>query len=57
MEIQNEMCQKRKKERKKQTHAGRWGDFPGGSVVKTLCSHAGLWVQSLVRKLDSACHN
>ena len=33
-----------------------WGDFPGGPVDKTpQCREA--WIQSLVRELDSTCHN
>ena len=30
-------------------------DFPDGPVAKNPCPHAGAWVWSLVRKLDSTC--
>ena len=33
------------------------GDFPGGPVAKTEFPVQGDWVQSLVRELDSTCHN
>jgi len=33
-------------------------DFPGGAVFKTsLLPVHGAWVRSLVRELDSTCHN
>ena len=35
----------------------RSGDFPGGPVAKTLLPMQGAWIQSLIRELDSACHN
>jgi len=31
----------------------KWGDFPGGPVVKTVLPMQGVQVQSLVRELDS----
>ena len=33
------------------------GDFAGGPVAKTEFPVQGDWVQSLVRELDSTCHN